>query len=113
MGLHKRLGSRIRELRHATGLSQAQVAEAVGVSNEHMSRVERGVKGLSLENLERLCGVLNCEMKTLFDFGLSSDSRTVRAEALVGVLANADDETFDLVHDIVMAVLRAKKRAEQ
>lgn len=49
-----RIGARVRALRNATGMKQAQLAEAVGIANESMSRIERGRLQPSRELISRL-----------------------------------------------------------
>ncbi len=53
-GSAARLGSRLRDLRRARGLTLVQVAEATGLSHPFLSQVERGLANLSLQSLRRL-----------------------------------------------------------
>lgn len=50
-------GKRLRELRKWAGKTQEQVAEVVGVEPGTISRIERGVKGPSIETLLMLSHV--------------------------------------------------------
>ena len=47
-----RFGRRIRELRHARGLTQNEVAVTFGIDRTFISDVERGRKGVGLPTLE-------------------------------------------------------------
>lgn len=47
-------------LRKKRGLTQKQIADAVGVEPNHISKLENGDRKLSPEWLERLSKVLNC-----------------------------------------------------
>ena len=49
-----RLGSRVRELRKARGLTLVALAEATDLSHPFLSQVERGLANLSLQSLRRL-----------------------------------------------------------
>ena len=51
---YKRLGERIREERRKLGLTQAQLAEAVDISDTYMGSIERGERSLTLDTLVRL-----------------------------------------------------------
>lgn len=54
------LGRALAALRRRAGLTQAQVADCVGVRNTHVSAVERGERGVSYKTLlalMRACGV--------------------------------------------------------
>lgn len=48
---YKRLGERIREERLHLRLTQAQLAEAIDISDTYMGAIERGERGLSLDTL--------------------------------------------------------------
>ncbi|MGH8931577.1 MAG: helix-turn-helix domain-containing protein [Egibacteraceae bacterium] len=50
----ERLGALVRALRTTRGLGQAELARRVGISPSALSQVERGVRGLSAENLMRV-----------------------------------------------------------
>ena len=51
---YKKLGDRIREERSRLYLTQAQLAEAVDISNTYMGAIERGERSLTLDTLVRL-----------------------------------------------------------
>ena len=55
---YKRLGSRIREERLRLHLTQAQLAEAVDISDTYMGAIERGERNLTLDTLVRLANRL-------------------------------------------------------
>jgi transcriptional regulator with XRE-family HTH domain len=48
----------LRAVREARGLGLRQVAEEAGVDPAHLSRVERGQAGLSVESLRRVAQAL-------------------------------------------------------
>ncbi|MFH1556250.1 MAG: helix-turn-helix domain-containing protein [Pseudomonadota bacterium] len=56
----KDIGSRIRMLRLAQRLTQAGLAELLGVSVSHLSKVEIGHHGVSRIVTERICGHFGC-----------------------------------------------------
>lgn len=56
------MGKRIRQRRNALGLTQEELAEQLGVSVKHLSETERGLSGLSVENL--------CKLSDLFGMTL-------------------------------------------
>ena len=66
--LQKQLGARVYELREKAGLTQAQLAEKSNVSNDTISRIERGIRSPSFEVLERLAKALDVEVRELFNF---------------------------------------------
>jgi transcriptional regulator with XRE-family HTH domain len=59
-------GKRIRELRRAKGLSQEELALKAGLDRTYISDVERGMRNISLENIERLAQALELQIQELF-----------------------------------------------
>ncbi len=51
---YKRLGKRIREERQRLGLTQAELAEDINISDTYMGAIERGERSLTLDTLVRL-----------------------------------------------------------
>lgn len=66
INIRQRLGTRIRGLRTATGLSQEAFADACGFARSYMSRVERGGANPSVDALEVLAIALGVQVKDLF-----------------------------------------------
>ncbi|HBO58474.1 MAG TPA: hypothetical protein DD624_00990 [Alphaproteobacteria bacterium] len=66
------------EIRRARGMTQRQIAEAVGVEPDHISKLENGDRKLSPEWIDRLSKVLNCSKGELLgEAPLSDDTRAV------------------------------------
>ena len=51
---YKKLGRKIREARLKLNLTQAQLAEAIDISDTYMGAIERGERSLTLDTLVRL-----------------------------------------------------------
>ena len=64
MDLHK-VGLQIRALRICHGLTQADLAEAAGLSVPYISHIERGRKTVSLGSLLRIADALNVNINQL------------------------------------------------
>lgn len=62
---YKRLGERIREERLRLHLTQAQLAEAVDISDTYMGAIERGERSLTLDTLVRLVNRLGVTVDQL------------------------------------------------
>ena len=59
MDLKRQVGRRIQEARKGKGLTQAQLAERLGMSKEHISYIETGKRGLgSLDTIEQIADKL-------------------------------------------------------
>lgn len=61
-------GRRLRLLRRHQDLTQEQLAEAVEVSVEFISNIERGINAPSFETLEKLSTALDLPISELFNF---------------------------------------------
>lgn len=57
--INVRVGGNIQQLREERHYTQEELSEKIGVSPNHLSAIERGVSGISLELLEKLCQVLS------------------------------------------------------
>lgn len=66
--LRKRFGSRVKELRQASGMSQEAFADRCGFVRSYMSRIERGGANPSLDAVEVLADALGVEVFRLFLF---------------------------------------------
>lgn len=74
--LRKKFGLRLRYLRREKDLTQEQLAEAIDVSSEFLSNIERGINAPSFKTLEKLAKALHVSVKEFFDF----DSKLLRGE---------------------------------
>jgi transcriptional regulator with XRE-family HTH domain len=55
----KEIGARLRAVRTARELTQAELADILGVKHTHVSGIERGVRGVTLQQLVKLCRALD------------------------------------------------------
>lgn len=74
------LGKRIRAARVSKDMTQYALAEEVGVSQNFLGDIERGVKAPSITTAIRLANVLNMSMDTMF-----ADSLTIPANEIADV----------------------------
>ncbi|MQA97161.1 MAG: cupin domain-containing protein [Streptosporangiales bacterium] len=79
------VGSRIRALRAARGLTVAQLAEAAEVSTGLISQVERNLADPSLETLRRVARVLDVPLFSLFTDAEPEPVAVVRRDRRVRV----------------------------
>jgi transcriptional regulator with XRE-family HTH domain len=70
----ERIGSRIRRLRHARGLTLVQLAEAAELSHPFLSQLERGLARPSIGSLEKIARALGSSQLELLSLdGISDD----------------------------------------
>jgi len=63
----KTLGRRIAELRREQGLTQEALAEAMGVSRNHVADIELGTRNTGVWSLLLICKALGAPPAALFD----------------------------------------------
>lgn len=74
MNVRIEFGNRIRELRARSGMSQEILAHRAGMDRSYLSGVERGLRNISLDNIERLAKALNVSISYMFAVERLSDT---------------------------------------
>ena len=95
------VGRRVRQAREAAGLTQERFAELIGISPQNVSCVERGLAGVSLTVLRRMCEILRVSS----DFLLLGEGADNDAEALARRLGQLPPEQFRVVREVINSVL--------
>ena len=65
VSIKQKLGKSIAKVRMAQDMTQEAVAEKLGIGNEAMSRIERGIVEPSITRIFELAEILNCDVQTL------------------------------------------------
>lgn len=66
--LRNKFGRKLRKIRRDRDLTQEQLAEAIGVTLDFISRMERGQDAASFETLDKLAKALGVPVSELFQF---------------------------------------------
>jgi transcriptional regulator with XRE-family HTH domain len=64
--LTKKVGQSIARRRKQANLTQAQLAEQLGIETDSVSRLETGAKSLTLGRLDQLSKLFNCSVASFF-----------------------------------------------
>lgn len=64
----KILGAKIKSLRKAKGYSQLNLSVKLGITREHLSKIERGVTYPSVKILFDIVTLLNVDFRDIADF---------------------------------------------
>jgi transcriptional regulator with XRE-family HTH domain len=64
---HKEIGTEIKRIRKALGMSQMKLAEEVGVSFQQIQKYEKGVNKISIEMIQRIAMALGISASTFFE----------------------------------------------
>lgn len=94
----------IQSNRKKAKLTQAELAEKIGISEKHLSKIETGKYYPALDTFLKILEILNL---TLGDFGLQNISDSYPNKVLLQKIINTSSEKqLDACADIVTAVLR-------
>lgn len=64
--IQEKVGNRIKELRHQTGLSQEKFALKIDMDRTYFASVENGKRNISIVNLEKIANGLGISLSELF-----------------------------------------------
>lgn len=66
MDIRVLFGKAVREYRMEKGISQEELGELCGLHRTYISEVERGVRNVSLINIEKICDALGIKISSVF-----------------------------------------------
>ena len=92
-----KIGEGIRNARERSCMTQEKLAEKVGVSSQYISDLERGVVGISIPTLKRICICLGISRDEVL-FGSRSEARQVILAEKCRVLS---DPQFQILTEII------------
>ncbi|WP_257309729.1 helix-turn-helix domain-containing protein [Geothrix fuzhouensis] len=110
--LPKRLGQRIARQRRAAGLTQAELAEKVGVQPETISRLETGKRTVSLRVVATISESLGLELHELFRLQLSDSAKDQAMGRLTWFASRLTAAEIELILDVGSAALMHVRRAQ-
>lgn len=85
------VGRAIARQRNRCGLTQEEVAERLGIGNEAVSRIERGVVMPNIERLMELAAIFGCETADLLtEASTRPEDQASRIQYLLSALDHAD-----------------------
>lgn len=102
--INKRVGGNIKASREKNNYTQEQLSEMLGVSPNHLSAIERGASGATLEMIEKLSHLLGVSVDYLFFGTQENDSFTTE---LARKLGSVPVEYRPQVHKVLSALLEA------
>lgn len=99
------IGRLMQQYREKAGLSQEQLAEAVGLSAIFISFIERGVKKPSLDKFVEIVNVLNITADQLL-VGVLKNGYKIRASKLTEILDTLPPDEQNRVLSVVEAMVQ-------
>lgn len=111
--LSERLGHRIARQRRAAGLTQAELAEKVGVQPETISRLETGRRRVSMEMLTLISESLSLELHELFRMQETDSPKDKAMGRLLWFGSRLSVAEIELILDVGAAVLVHTRRIQE
>ena len=101
------IGEQIKRAREKAMLTQEQFAERIDVSPQYVSDLERGVVGVSIATLKRVCTVLSVSSDQIL-FSLETENRAV---AIAKKCESLSENQYMLLSDSVSKFVEAVESA--
>lgn len=100
--INVKIGTNIQIARESAGYTQEKLSELLGLTPNHLSAIERGVSGASLEALEKLCLLLGVSADSLF-FGdtCTDDDAFILSRQLSSVSPNRREQIKKILSSLL------------
>jgi len=103
--INVQIGEQVRCAREHCKYTQEKLAEAVGVTPQYISDLERGIVGISIPTLKKVCLALNVSSDQIL-FG-TSNVRTI--SFISEKCKDMPEKQFDILCDIIDKYIEAIK----
>lgn len=97
------VGANIKREREKAGLTQDQFSEMLGIGSKSLSSIERGVVGISLTTLLKICDILRISANVL----LYEQSQNNDADSIALQLKMLSTEQFEITSDVIASLIKA------
>lgn len=98
------IGSRLKQARVKSGLTQEDLAEKLNVSIAFLSRIECGKYKINLKRLNQMCGFLGVDEAYILS-GSSTDFSNYLAEDLYHLLNNCPPDKLKLIYNVAKTII--------
>lgn len=107
MGIKEILGKRIKALRTKQNLTQAELAEKVGIAHKHQSCIETGKNFPSAELIEKYAHIFHIDAGEIFSFTpfTAKENKNDIIERISNLLNKATDYEIYLIDKIVRDIV--------
>lgn len=93
----------IQNARKQKGLKQSQLAEMIGISEKHLSKIETGNNYPALDNFLRIVKILDLSLK---DFGLNDEAESSKYKRHLQKIINTSTEKQLSIYSDVIDTLK-------
>ncbi|MBP1173868.1 transcriptional regulator with XRE-family HTH domain [Paenibacillus sp. PvR133] len=109
--LRKQMGTRIRAIRNAKGLTQQKLADIASLDYRYIGALERGERNFSIDTLEKVLTALNVSISELMSSKEHmTEDETIRQEAIdefVALTSRLNEEQIGILRRVSKEVSRA------
>ena len=106
---YKSIGIRVKKLRLEKKMTQAQLAERIGVGTTHISHIETGNTIPSLDALVSIINALECSADELLCNEIAKD-RPILNSWLTELVEDCSDLEIKLISDMVISMKESMRR---
>ena len=97
---YKLIGSRLKEKREASGMTQEAVAEKVDITVVYLSKIENGRVRPTLNTLSAICGVLCCDLGEIL-LNISTESNRYQSERVIQLFNSCKPEVKPIALELL------------
>ena len=97
------VGMNIKREREKAGFTQDQFSELLGIGSKSLSSIERGVVGISLTTLLKICNILHISANVL----LYEQDRKHDVDSIALQLKMLSEEQFEIASDVMANLIKA------
>lgn len=97
------VGANIKREREKAGFTQDQFSELLGIGSKSLSSIERGVVGVSLTTLLKICDALHISANAL----LYEQAQKNDANSITMQLQRLSPEQFQIASDVITSLIKA------
>ena len=97
------VGSNLKRARENAGFTQDRFSELLGIGSKSLSSIERGVVGVSLTTLLKICDILHISANAL----LYEQTRCNDADGIALQLSRLSPEQFEIASAVLQNLMKA------
>lgn len=99
----KNIGDRIQKCRRVAGLTQRQLSEMTGISQNHISRLERGIHIPHFDVIVKIAKALDISIDVLVE-DLSGDNINIFWENIKNDVEGMSQNQLSLIKETILAI---------
>lgn len=101
------VGNRVHDLRISYGLKQSQLAEIIDISDNFLSEIENGKKGMSQETIYKLCSKLSVSADYII-FGTDTKNG-ISSSQVIEYVNKLDIKELQVLSNYLISLIELKR----